>query len=91
MHKKYDVDPDMAMFGKALVTAIFTSVIGRRAVMEQHNQHLSVAPFGQNVLDQRRSDLYKLGRDRLKSATETGQYVRQRWQDLADSIVFDYT
>ena len=35
LHKKYGVDPDMAMFGKALGNGYaITSVIGRRAVME---------------------------------------------------------
>ena len=35
LHKKYNVEPDMAMFGKALGNGYaITSVIGRREVMD---------------------------------------------------------
>jgi len=50
LHKKYGVEPDMAMFGKALGNGYgITATIGRREVMEAA-QHSSAARSGPNAL-----------------------------------------
>ena len=41
LHKKYGVEPDMAMFGKALGNGYaITAVVGKESVMRQLNLHL---------------------------------------------------
>ena len=44
LHKKYSVEPDMAMFGKAMGGYAITAVIGRREIMSYtinfYKQHL---------------------------------------------------
>ena len=51
LHLKYDVQPDMAMFGKALGNGYaITATIGRRAVMEAAQSTFSAAHSGLNEL-----------------------------------------
>ena len=53
LHLKYEVYPDLAMFGKALGNGYaITSVIGRREVMEHAQSSFISSTFGQKELDQ---------------------------------------
>ena len=50
LHKKYSVEPDMAMFGKAIGNGYaITAVIGRREIMEAAQSTFIVALFGQKL------------------------------------------
>ena len=47
MHKLYKVEPDIAMFGKALGNGYaITAVIGKREVMDYAQNHLLAVLFG---------------------------------------------
>jgi glutamate-1-semialdehyde aminotransferase len=53
IHKKYSVDPDMAMFGKALGNGYaITAVLGRKKLWMRHNQVLLAVLFGLKELVQ---------------------------------------
>ena len=53
LHKKYGVDPDMAMFGKALGNGYaITAVIGKKKLWKLVRKLSSVAHFGLKELDQ---------------------------------------
>ena len=54
IHKKYNVEPDIAIFGKALGNGYaITSIIGRKSVMDAKPRvHSSAAHFGQKELVQ---------------------------------------
>ena len=88
LHKKYGVDPDMAMFGKALGNGYaITSVIGRRSVMEAAQSTFISSTFWTERIGPTAAlkSLQVMEREQSwKSVTETGQCIRQRWQDLAD-------
>jgi len=88
LHKLYGVEPDMAMFGKALGNGYaITATIGRREVMEAAQSTFISSTFWTErvgptaalktleVMDRQQS---------WESITKTGLDIRQRWQQLAD-------
>lgn len=88
LHLKYGVEPDMAMFGKALGNGYaITATIGRRAVMEAAQSTFISSTFWSErigptaalktleVMEEERS---------WEQVTATGLELRQRWQKLAD-------
>jgi len=88
LHKKYGVEPDMAMFGKALGNGYsITATIGTRAVMQAaQNTFISstfwterIGPVAAlktlEVMEQSKS---------WEVITQTGAEIRRRWQELAD-------
>lgn len=89
MHKKYGVEPDIAMFGKALGNGYaITAIVGRREVMEAAQTTFISSTFWTErigptaglktleVMEQMRS---------WETITRTGLEIRSRWQNLADS------
>lgn len=88
LHKKYGVEPDMAMFGKALGNGYgITATIGRREIMEAAQTTFISSTFWTERIGPTAAlkTLEVMGR--LKSwdtITQTGLDIRQRWQQLAD-------
>src|SRR5574337_40598 len=87
LHKLYGVEPDMAMFGKALGNGYaITAVIGRREIMEAAQTSFISSTFwterigptaGLKTLD-------VMGREgSWETITKTGRRIGERWQALA--------
>ena len=88
LHKKYGVEPDMAMFGKALGNGYaITAAIGRREVMEAAQSTFISSTFWTERIGPAAALKTLEVMERTKSwelITNTGQAVRAKWQDLAD-------
>ncbi len=87
LHKMYGVEPDMAMFGKALGNGYaITAIIGRREIMEAAQTTFISSTFWTErigptaalaTLDvMRRTESWS-------QITKTGEAITQRWHDLA--------
>jgi len=88
LHLKYGVDPDMAMFGKALGNGYaITATIGRRAVMEAAQSTFISSTFWTERIGPSAAlkTLDVMERERSwEQVTATGLELRRRWQELAD-------
>ena len=88
LHKKYGVEPDMAMFGKALGNGYaITSVIGRQSVMESAQNTFISSTFWTERIGPTAAlkTLEVMERESSwDTVTSVGQDLRQQWQDLAD-------
>ena len=88
LHLKYGVEPDMAMFGKALGNGYaITATIGRRAVMEAAQNTFISSTFWTERIGPTVAlkTLEVMKRERSwERVTATGLELRQRWQQLAD-------
>jgi glutamate-1-semialdehyde 2,1-aminomutase len=88
LHKKYGVEPDMAMFGKALGNGYgITATIGRREIMEAAQTTFISSTFWTERIGPSAALKTLEVMERLKSwefVTRTGLDIRQRWQKLAD-------
>ncbi len=88
LHKKYGVEPDMAMFGKALGNGYgITATIGKREVMEAAQTTFISSTFWTERIGPTAALKTLEVMDRLKSwdtITQTGLGIRQGWQKLAD-------
>ena len=88
LHMKYGVEPDMAMFGKALGNGYgITAILGRREIMEAAQNTFISSTFWTERIGPTAAlkTLEVMGR--IKSwdtITQYGLSVRQGWQDLAD-------
>jgi glutamate-1-semialdehyde 2,1-aminomutase len=88
LHKKYGVDPDMAMFGKALGNGYgITATIGRREIMEAAQSTFISSTFWTERIGPTAALKTLEVMERIKSwdtITQTGLGIRAGWQQLAD-------
>ncbi len=88
LHKKYGVEPDMAMFGKALGNGYaITATIGRREVMQAAQTTFISSTFWTERIGPAAAlkTLEVMQREQSwDQITETGHYIKQQWQALAD-------
>lgn len=88
LHKKYGVEPDMAMFGKALGNGYgITATIGKREVMEAAQTTFISSTFWTERIGSTAALKTLEVMERTKSwetITQVGMNVRQGWQKLAD-------
>jgi glutamate-1-semialdehyde 2,1-aminomutase len=88
LHKLYGVEPDMAMFGKALGNGYaITATIGRREIMEAAQSTFISSTFWTERIGPTAALKTLEVMERTKSwetVTHTGLRIRSRWQTLAD-------
>ena len=88
LHKKYGVEPDMAMFGKALGNGYgITATIGKREVMEAAQTTFISSTFWTERIGPTAALKTLEVMERVKSwetVTQTGLGIRQGWQQLAE-------
>jgi glutamate-1-semialdehyde 2,1-aminomutase len=88
LHLKYGVNPDMAMFGKALGTGYaITAVIGKREVMEAAQRSFISSTFWTERIGPAAAlkTLEVMKREKSwEQITQTGGTIRTGWQSLAD-------
>lgn len=88
LHKKYGVEPDMAMFGKALGNGYaITAIIGRREIMESAQSTFISSTFWTERIGPTAALKTLEVMEHIQSwkiITETGLNIRERWQQLAD-------
>jgi glutamate-1-semialdehyde 2,1-aminomutase len=88
LHKKYGVEPDMAMFGKALGNGYaITAILGRRAIMEAAQSTFISSTFWTERIGPSAALKTLEVMERIKSwdiITKTGLNIRERWQQLAN-------
>jgi glutamate-1-semialdehyde 2,1-aminomutase len=88
LHKKYGVDPDIAIFGKALGNGYaITAILGRREVMEAAQETFISSTFWTERIGPAAAlkTLEVMGK--LQSwliISATGQIIRDGWADLAN-------
>lgn len=88
IHKKYDVEPDMAMFGKALGNGYaITATIGKREIMQAAQTTFISSTFWTERIGPAAAlkTLEVMERERSwQKITETGDFIKSQWQKLAD-------
>ncbi len=88
LHKKFGVEPDMAMFGKAMGNGYaITATIGRREIMEAAQSTFISSTFWTERIGPSAAlkTMEIMEREKSwESITKTGLAIRSRWQQLAD-------
>jgi glutamate-1-semialdehyde 2,1-aminomutase len=88
LHKIYGVEPDMAVFGKALGNGYaVTAVLGKRDIMQAAQNTFISSTFWTERIGPAAALKTLEVMERVKSwdtITQTGLQIRQRWQLLAD-------
>jgi glutamate-1-semialdehyde 2,1-aminomutase len=95
IHKIFDVEPDMAIFGKTLGNGYaITAVLGRREIMEFAQSTFISSTFWTERIGPTAALKTLEIMERTKSweiITKIGQDVSSRWQSLADSYELSIT
>jgi glutamate-1-semialdehyde 2,1-aminomutase len=93
LHKLYGVEPDMAMFGKAMGNGYaITAIIGRRSVMEAAQSTFISSTFWTERIGSTAALKTLEVMEKMKSwdlITRTGLNIRTRWETLAQSTGLD--
>lgn len=93
LHKLYGVEPDMAMFGKAMGNGYaITAIIGRRSVMEAAQSTFISSTFWTERIGPTAALKTLEVMEKMKSwdlITRTGLNIRTRWETLAQSAGLD--
>jgi glutamate-1-semialdehyde 2,1-aminomutase len=88
LHKKYGVEPDMALFGKALGNGYgITATIGKREIMEAAQTTFISSTFWTERIGPTAALATLKVMEQIKSwdtISQTGLNIRQGWQKLAD-------
>jgi glutamate-1-semialdehyde 2,1-aminomutase len=88
LHKIYGVEPDVAMFGKAMGNGYaITAIIGKREVMEAAQKTFISSTFWTERIGPTAALATLEVMKRVSSwetITKTGYQIKQKWQDLAD-------
>jgi len=88
LHKMYGVDPDMALFGKALGNGYaITACIGKRSVMEAAQKTFISSTFWTERIGPTAAIATLKVMEQLRSwetITNTGKGIKKNWQQLAD-------
>jgi len=88
LHKHYGVEPDIAMFGKALGNGYaITAIIGRREVMESAQATFISSTFWTERIGPTAALKTLEVMEQIESwkiITQTGLKIRESWQQLAD-------
>ena len=89
LHKKYSVEPDMAMFGKALGNGYaITAVLGKRSVMEAAQNTFISSTFWTERIGPTAALATLDVMEQTKSwevITKMGQYITEQWNSIAKS------
>jgi glutamate-1-semialdehyde 2,1-aminomutase len=92
LHKKYSVEPDIAVFGKALGNGYaITAVIGRRKIMEAAQSTFISSTFWTERIGPAAGLKTLEVMDREKSwdqITQTGRKIGNHWKELAQKYNF---
>jgi glutamate-1-semialdehyde 2,1-aminomutase len=88
LHKKYGVEPDLAMFGKALGNGYaINAIIGRQSVMESaQSTFISSTFWTERIGPVAGLETLKVMEriESWKTITEIGNSIQSRWKDLGD-------
>jgi glutamate-1-semialdehyde 2,1-aminomutase len=89
LHKMYSVEPDMAMFGKALGNGYaITAVLGKRSVMEAAQNTFISSTFWTERIGPTAALATLDVMEQTKSweiITKMGQYITEQWNSIAKS------
>jgi len=87
IHKKYNVEPDIAMYGKTIGNGYaLTAIVGRRSVMEAAQTTFISSTFWTERIGPTAALATLKVMERVKSweiITNKGNQMQRRWQDLA--------
>jgi glutamate-1-semialdehyde 2,1-aminomutase len=94
LHKKYGVDPDIAMFGKALGNGYaITAVVGRLAVMESAQSTFISSTFWTERLGPEAALATLFEMERVRSweiLPEKGKMIKEIWKQELDALGLDF-
>lgn len=89
LHLKYGVEPDIAMFGKAMGNGYaITAIIGRREIMEAAQSTFISSTFWTERIGPTAALATISEMDKLKSweyITQKGKLIKKRWQEMGES------
>ncbi len=90
LYKKYDIEPDMAVFGKTIANGYaLTAIVGKKAIMEAAQTTFISSTFWTERIGPAAALKTLDVMEREKSweiITATGKKVREGWKKLADSF-----